>query len=805
MKKIFLLFISLILSSQIPFAQDAKKDITKMTKEDVLEMTYDQLLEMPFEDVLKLAEIVGVSLDELYEMLLNKDVVSASKKVESSFEAPLSTSVISYNEIKASGARSVEEALRLVPGLIIREKTNGNFDVHIRGNDNLPPKHMFVYSENSITLVMIDGRPVYNYAHGGTFWETLPVDLEDIDRIEVVRGPSSALYGPNAVSGVVNIITKKPEGKKLSLDGTVQGGMQNTIISSVGIGKAINSKLSFRVTGNFQTLDRNTEELYVHKANNGQGGFITKEELAVLPDYQAKPVKISTYKGDINHLIKPEGDTNYYYRVFDPQDDVNKMYEDPSLARKRYGANAYLFYDLKNDVGFNLKGGYQSSEVLSSTMGDNPSSMVGRESETYYSDFNAKIHGLRAQVNYLGGWQDIVKEDTGFKVDLANINANLEYDLNIGDLNIRPGVAYQLSKYDDTPYLSYIGQGFLNSERKFSSTAISLRADYRVFEKLRFIGALRGEKYNTHDKVYLSYQLIASYNLKNKHNIRLVYSRANRGPFLVDSYANYMWDREGRPDPGNILFKGQENLDLLKMDMFELGYRIKPMKQIQADFECFYTIASDFGALYPDSVNLNGAPAGLGRTWVRMTFDNIDMTSQQYGITASVNYVISENLYLKIFGTYQITKVKNVIPDGQDQTVQAMLTSAYLSFLVDTNFYSSNTSFPNKREDIENKATPSVFGGFYLNYTPIKKLMVNFNGYFYSKQEFYNKYSRYIDNEYQSKTIYPKFILNAKISYEVYKNVLLYVNAKNLIMSDYEFAYMDKIGLLLLVGASFNF
>jgi len=804
MKKILIFIITITLSIQ-SYTQSVKKDISQMTKEDVMTLTYDQLLEMPFEDVLKLAEIVGVSLDELYEMLLNKDVVSASKKAESSFEAPLSTSVISYDEIKASGARSVEEALRLVPGLIVREKTNGNFDVHIRGNDNVPPKHMFVYSENSITLVMIDGRPVYNYVHGGTFWETLPIGLEDIDRIEVVRGPSSALYGPNAVSGVVNIITKKQEDKKLSVAANVQGGTQSTIISSLGVGKAINKKLAFRITGNFETLNRNNDKLYVYKNNRGQGGFITKDELAVLPDYTTSAVKLANYRGDINDLIRPEGDTNYYYRVYDPNDDVDEMFSDPSLARKTLGGNAYLFYDLNNEIGFDLKGGYQSSEVLSSTMGDNPTSIAGRISQTYYGDLNAKVYGLHAKLNYLGGWQDIVKADNGFKVDVTNINANLEYDFNFGDLNLRPGFSYQLAKYDDTPYLENIGEGFLNREREFNSTAVSLRADYLAFDKLRLIGAVRGEKYNTHDDMYLSYQFISSYNANDKHNIRVVYSRANRSPFLVDTYADYMWNREGRPDPGNILFKGQKNIDLLKMDMIELGYRIKPIKQIQADVEVFYTKAKDFGALYPDSANLNGAPAGLGRSWVRMTFDNIDITSEQYGITASVNYVVSEKMFVKIFGTYQISKLKNVIPEGQDQTVQTMLTDAFLKFKLDTNVYSASTTFNFAMEDIDNEATPTMYGGILVNYTPIKKLNINLNSYFYSKQEFYNKYAKYIDNQYQSFSIDPKFILNAKVSYDILKGVNIYINARNLIMTGYEFAYMDKIGVLLLAGASINF
>ena len=74
MKKIiYILFIAFFTSAV--FAQEPPKDITQMTKEDVMELSYDELLDMPFEDVLKLADIVGVSLEELYEMLLNKDVV----------------------------------------------------------------------------------------------------------------------------------------------------------------------------------------------------------------------------------------------------------------------------------------------------------------------------------------------------------------------------------------------------------------------------------------------------------------------------------------------------------------------------------------------------------------------------------------------------------------------------------------------------------------------------------------------------------------------------------------------------------
>ncbi len=778
MNNIKIIPLILLLSFSFVALSQEKKDINEMTKEDVLELTYDELLEMPFEDVLKLAEIVGVSMEELYKLLLNKDVISASKKVESSFEAPLSTSVISYEEILASGARSIEEALRLVPGLIVREKTNGNFDVHIRGNDNVPPNHMFLYSENSITLVMIDGRPVYNYTHGGTFWESLPIGIDDIDRIEVVRGPSSALYGPNAVSGVVNIITQHQESKKLNVNANVQGGSQNTLISSIGIGKKLSDKFGFRITGSFDVMERNTDKLYVHRANNGKGSFITKEEL---------------------EKLKYPNDTTYY--VFDFSDDIDLMYPSPRTARERYGVNAYLFYDVNDDMGISLKSGYQESEILSSTMGDTPTSMSGRVSQTGYTDFNAKIKGLSVKANYLFGVQDIVRQDTGFKVDITNINASAEYDFNLNNnLNIRPGFSYQLSKYNDMPHLRHEGQGFLNGERDFNSIALSLRADYILLDNIRLIGALRGEKYNTHDDIYLSYQLITSYSLNDKHNLRFVYSKANRGAFLVDSYANFLWQRDGRPEPGYILFKGQKNLDLLTMNMFEIGYRVKPLKSVMVDIEGFYSKTKDFGALYPDSVNITGLVTGTSRAWVRMSYNTLDLKAEQYGMTAAVSWVANENLLIKLYGTYQLTNLENAITLTQDETVYSMIDTAGTK----PGFY--NVNFPSGREDLENKATPTFYGGAYINYKTLnEKLNLNLNTYFYSKQEFLSKYARREGDKLLPEIVDAKMVLNAKASYSILPRLQIFINVRNIMGEKREFAFMDEISTLYLTGITFRY
>src|SRR5208337_4754481 len=165
---ISLIFLFVSLSA---FNQNSTDQNKQPTKDEILNMSYEQLLNMPFKDLIDLANIIGVSTQELLEMILNKDVLLASKSKEKVLQSPMSTTVISKEELDKSGATSIAEALRLVPGMIVREKTPGNYDIHIRGNDNIPPKNMFVYSEDALTLVMIDNRPVYNYSFGGTFWE----------------------------------------------------------------------------------------------------------------------------------------------------------------------------------------------------------------------------------------------------------------------------------------------------------------------------------------------------------------------------------------------------------------------------------------------------------------------------------------------------------------------------------------------------------------------------------------------------------------------------------------------------------
>jgi iron complex outermembrane receptor protein len=136
------------------------------------------------------------------EALLDQTIVTASKYEQKLDDTPLAVTVITAEEIAASGARSIPELLYRVPGLDIIQMTSSTYDVSARGLNRA--------GANSV-LVLVDGRSVYVDFYGVTVWEQLTVALDDIKAIEVVRGPGSSMHGASAIAGVINIITFAPD------------------------------------------------------------------------------------------------------------------------------------------------------------------------------------------------------------------------------------------------------------------------------------------------------------------------------------------------------------------------------------------------------------------------------------------------------------------------------------------------------------------------------------------------------------------------------------------------------------------
>jgi iron complex outermembrane receptor protein len=150
----------------------------------------------------------GESVEETFpkrELLFFEEVplvISAVKREQPITQSPSSISIITAEDIRQSGATNIADLLRRVPGLDVMRITPSDAQISARG---------FNESNNNDVLLLIDGRSAYVDFFGIITWDDLPIVLEEIDRIEIIRGPGSALYGANAFSGVINIITKTPE------------------------------------------------------------------------------------------------------------------------------------------------------------------------------------------------------------------------------------------------------------------------------------------------------------------------------------------------------------------------------------------------------------------------------------------------------------------------------------------------------------------------------------------------------------------------------------------------------------------
>lgn len=151
------------------------------------------------------------------EQLLSAQVISVTKTTETVEKAAAAVYVITAEDIARSGVTSIPDALRMAPGVDVAQQGTGTWDINIRGfNKGLADQ----------LLVMIDGRTIYNPMFGGTYWELQNLPLEDIQRIEVIRGPGGTLWGANAVNGVINIITKKAQDTQGKLIRTAAGTFQ---------------------------------------------------------------------------------------------------------------------------------------------------------------------------------------------------------------------------------------------------------------------------------------------------------------------------------------------------------------------------------------------------------------------------------------------------------------------------------------------------------------------------------------------------------------------------------------------------
>jgi iron complex outermembrane recepter protein len=173
------------------------------------------------------------------EQLGNVEVTSVTKEPQEVWKTPAAIYVITQQDIQRSGATSIPAALRLAPGVEVARIDSNKWSIGIRGFGSRLARDV---------LVLIDGRTVYTTLLAGTYWEVQNVPIEDVDRIEVIRGPGGTIWGPNAVNGVINIITKSSKETQGTFASVVGGNVDQGIVN-VRYGGGNGKTFDYRVYG----------------------------------------------------------------------------------------------------------------------------------------------------------------------------------------------------------------------------------------------------------------------------------------------------------------------------------------------------------------------------------------------------------------------------------------------------------------------------------------------------------------------------------------------------------------------------
>lgn len=693
----------------------------------------------------------GMSLKDL----LNVKIVSVSKSAESLFGAPLSASVVTRADMLRSGCTSIMEALRLVPGLIVREQSNGNYDIHLRGMDNVPPNASFDLTSNTTTLVMVDSRPIYSYLRGGTFWETLPVDLNDVERIEVVRGPAAALYGPNAVNGVINIITRQVEKKGIYVNVNNRQGSGHTVINNASIGYRFN-RLSVIASGNYQHRGRSQTSYFEYFRNQ--------------------------YIDDPAYLINFNDDTIR---------NVKAIYSDPQQSMEKYAGNIFTNYRLGERSNIRFSAGLQHSLAQRVSTENEMTPLSCALSNTRYADLQGNIKGLTAQFSFIEGTQ-FTEYSTVNKYDFKNFNGNIEYNFTKKRFSIKPGISYQYAAYDDRKYADpALKTGMFNARHVINTQSASLRGEYKLLNnKLRFVGGLAINKFNYPDTAYLSYQLAVTWKVNKRNLVRTVYSDAPRSANVFDTYVDQTVSMVPTGVNRYMAFtlRGNKDLQLLTAKMIEAGYRSELSRTISVDAEVFKIWSKNYSLqVLHKPVNMIVAADTISMMPIMAT--NLPMRLEQTGITVAVT-INTSRLKIKPFATLQHTQIKdyavaNTMPDIAPGAV---------------NIYSGTGT----RSAL--KSTPALFGGGTVDYKVGRKVNMNINSYFFTKQEYYHLSNiLFNDGVHGIDQIRGKVIVNANISYEPVKGLQLHCTAKNFLnQNTREFFYTDKTPFQLLGGITYQ-
>jgi len=514
-------------------------------------------------------------MDMDLEALMKIEVTSVSKRPEKLSDAAAAIYVITQEDIRRSGAASIPEALRLAPGLEVARQDSHTWAISSRGfNDEFANQ----------LLVLIDGRSVYTPLFAGVYWHVQDLPLEDINRIEVIRGPGAALWGANAVNGVINITTKRAKDTQ-GLLVTVGGGNEEQGFATFRSGGKVGEDAYYRIYGKY--LNRDNSDLPdgspAHDSwQMWHGGFRF--------DWEPGVQNLFTLQGDVY-----TGNLNQAVTV----PSLNAPYSEELRDRvNTYGGNVLgrWNHQFSENSELALKLYYDRT--------DRDRVVFAERRDTFDLDLQHRFP--------LGERQDIV--------------LGLGYNVTADKLDNRFAVMFNPTKRTASLY-----SGFVQDEVQI------------IPDKLRLtLGAKLEHNDYTGWEVQPSTRL--SWSITKKQTAWFAASRAISTPSRAedDIRINRQVFPPGAvaPFPALVSQFGSRDMDSKELIAFELGYRIQPHPRVTLDLATFYNIYDRQRSLEPGApfVETNPPPTHLV---IPFTIANL-INGETYGAELASSFQLSE-------------------------------------------------------------------------------------------------------------------------------------------------------------------
>lgn len=468
------------------------------------------------------------------EDLMNIEVSSVSKKEQKISQAAAAIFVITKEDISRSGALNIPDLLRMVPGLNVAQINANTWAISSRG---------FNGEFSDELLVLLDGRSVYIPTTSGVFWDVLDIPLEDLERIEVIRGPGGATWGANAVNGVINIITKKASA---TLGGMVVagGGNQTQEFGTVQYGAKIGQNTDYRVFSKYLDEDHQPG---LNAPDGGDGwhalraGFRSDSQLSVSDDLTFTGDVYSAREGDITNSIQSVASPTLQETFAATNLDGGYLQAD---WNHRYAGGS----DSTLQVSFDR---YRRNDVLRETR-----NTLNIDFEDHFS---------------WGGHQDIVW-GLGYRFSSSTTDGDLSFSLNPPDL--------------DTQLFS----GFVQDEFALIPTRLSLTAGMKV-----------------EHNYYTGFGVMPTARVAwTPHEHQMVWaavSRALETPSSTDTAENLTLSGFVPPVGPPVLVRivGNPAFQNERHTAYEFGYRTQLLKRLSLDLATYYNSGHQLPTTEPEA------------------------------------------------------------------------------------------------------------------------------------------------------------------------------------------------------------